>query len=211
MSVLLKHGFVNYNIKNIPKIINKIKYNYGDVMFGDIYINSPIQIDLEIGGLPFVLEAGEYMIPHNIRGAHNLKILTNDDSVQIYHECSCDSEYKNMVSLLNNYLVKVESLKYKNKNNDNLNYNTVFYACMCDVILDNMLYINKKVTFDDEFINHLLKCEPVKQAKVKTYDQVINDIIDYNKKIDYYVENKLFEFVEYGSVEFTEDMYKKLK
>lgn len=147
-TVNLKYGFIKLNTSYIPTIWSKELVTDRFKLNGSIYIKSKIPLELEIGGLKYTINNGEHYIPSSIHTYHEIKILTdifNNSECEIYHNCACNDEYFTAEKIIINYLILINSIFPKNKNEC-----TIFsigmggsstYKKICDRKLDEN-YIN---------------------------------------------------------------------
>lgn len=101
--VSLKFGYFKLNMNYIPIIFDDKKdkfvysieagdYNRNNILRGDFYIKSSIDIIVNIGGCDYILDKGEYFFFRNLFMFHEFSIVTNtnNEDVIIYHDCGYD-------------------------------------------------------------------------------------------------------------------------
>ena len=101
--VLLKTGYFKLNMNYIPFLDDNKKYkfvyntntgvdNRNNILRGDFYIKSSIDLVVKIGGCDYTLDKGEYFFYRNLFMFHEFSIVTNtnDEDVIIYHDCQFD-------------------------------------------------------------------------------------------------------------------------
>lgn len=135
---VLNYGFIKLNSRHIPKFESKQKwitdsknyYNLGK----NIYVKSPIPIELKIGGNNFILDEGEHFIP-SINLYHQIHLVTDisdNNDVEIYTNCFVDKEYHDILCLMISYTINVNTINPKDTTKDD---NTIFRYGMCDTLL----------------------------------------------------------------------------
>ncbi len=101
--VLLKFGYFKLNMNYIPFLYNEKKYkfvynidpgnyNTNNILRGNFYIKSSIDLIVKIGGSDYVLDKGEYFFFRNLFMFHEFSMVTNinDEDVIIYDSCQFD-------------------------------------------------------------------------------------------------------------------------
>ncbi len=101
--VLLKTGYFKLNMNYIPFLndntkekfvynINPGNYNRNNILRGNFYIKSSIDLLVKIGPCDYILDKGEYFFYRNLFMYHEFSIVTNtnDEDVIIYHDCEFD-------------------------------------------------------------------------------------------------------------------------
>jgi hypothetical protein len=277
-------GYCLLDTTKIPNISKKTKVDNSNCRdLRNIYIKSEIPIDLEIGGGPFILSAGEHFIPTIFLSFHSVLIKTdflNNDKIEVYTHCYEDDNYRNATYYLARYPLFIETIKCKKTNR-----NAVFKSGMAgnltvDELIDyknnltniceDCVYINKKAVLDgakqstisdfiyhndildvqkDEEITNLLvdydrggfirlsnppciwvqykpenyktlkkilnskynidlkEKQPGKVYIVRSYNDMLSQLVKHNEKIDLYEKTGVFKFVSLKEYPFTLEIY----
>lgn len=137
--VNLKYGYVKLNTEFIPKIIEKTKcvWNSYCLIDGNIYIKTPVEIDVDIGGVRSKFMAGEYFIP-KVLFYHGIRIVTDiskNEDIEIYYNCILDKEFNYIkgIMLLPEYYIICDKI-YRNREEFGQENIGVFKTGMCDVL-----------------------------------------------------------------------------
>ncbi len=127
--VCLNKGAIKLYTSYIPKFLHKENFlNNTNAEIKNIYIKTPVSLNLEIGGSKYILKEGEHFIP-NIHTFHNFKFLSDVNNIQdieIYNNCVYDDEYFELIKVLAYYTTILTSIVHKE-----LNYPAMIGYGMC--------------------------------------------------------------------------------
>jgi len=202
--ISFKFGIIKLNENYIPNIIVKEKWtNKKGYLKGNIYINTPIKLNVEIGGSLYIFKKGSYFIP-NMCNFHNIKILTdisNNNKIEIYDCCFTDDYYNESFKLaikykiITNTITKLDNKKFSDDvaifgsgmcgNNSESYFSSNYYLNNSQFILSSeCIWFNKtklisrdriKINTYSQFLHHL-------NVKLIQNDDDITCLLEYYDK-----------------------------
>ncbi len=149
---VLKYGYIKYNTRHIPQFMKEGELTSESYIHGPFYIKSEIPVNLNIGGIKFVLESGEHYIPkyHTFSELY-IKTDLSNPNIKVYKDCVETVEHFRCVNQTFNYTICIDSI-HSDVDTHTVFINGMSYTLSHDKLISHILRNSNDIDMGEDFL-----------------------------------------------------------